>query len=143
MSRTNRFGMSRIQEQEMFRRKTLTFTPTNNKITIVACDEDKHNEYDSKQIVLTISHQRAIKLANEILSFYDRKHQEDTFKLDWNDIEKALIERYGISNWIIDFARKLSITSPKEVQSFIEGYEWLKSNEKWLYEQIKTKDVKT
>jgi hypothetical protein len=139
MPRHNRFGISRIQITESFRRKILIFTPNEKKMTIAAYNEDPHNDYDSQTIIFEISQQRAIKLAEEILSYYDRKHQEDIFKPDWNDIEKALIERYGICNWMTDFARKLDRTSPEQIKDFIRGYQWLKDNEKWLYERIENK----
>lgn len=90
------------------------------------------------QLRVETSAKRLIQLANDILKYFDKKAKWKAWKPTFEDLERRLNEekpKCGIEIWFIDWVRFVKTIKDKDgIKQARQIYEWLKSNESWLYE---------
>lgn len=91
-------------------------------------------------IRLNTSAKRLIQLANDILTFFNRKAKIKEWKPTLDELKAKVGERYGkghgMETWFIDWVRYCRLfpeLKKDELKQIIQIYEWLKGNEDWLY----------
>lgn len=89
-------------------------------------------------IRLNTTTKRIVQLANDILSFFEQEKKVKEWKPSNEEFVWALERMYGKGNhmhfFVIDWIRKQVTLGNKEgIKQGQEIYEWLKSNEDWLY----------
>lgn len=86
---------------------------------------------------IDISSKRLIQLANDILTHCDQKAKIKEWKPSNEEFESALERKYGncaMDHFIINWIRKVvSLNDEDKIKQARQVYEWLKSNEDWLY----------
>lgn len=89
-----------------------------------------------ESIYISTSHQRLEKLANEILSELHKTTKIQEWKPTFQELEAELLKKpHGFDLWLVDVIRAAVSSQNKNIiLQFIKAYEWLKSNEQWLYE---------
>lgn len=104
------------------------------KCRLVASFLDPFNDYKNEHINFEITNKRLIQLANDILSAFNKEAELEKFEPTMYDFEKKLGERYGekygVETYVIDLVRM-----PNQIEATKKIYEWLKSNEQWIYER--------
>lgn len=89
---------------------------------------DSDNESNEEDINFEIANFRLIQLANDVLNAFNRKAEFEKFEPTIQDFEQKLGTQFDVECYVIDLIR---IPSQKKTAQKI--YEWLKSNEDWLY----------
>jgi len=82
-------------------------------------------------ISITVEARRLQQLANEILNYLRRKVQWEEWTPTMEELAQRLEEirpQWGVEMWFIDWVR-----FPGHKAEARKIYEWLKSNENWLY----------
>ena len=87
--------------------------------------------YRPEMINFEVKNSRVIQLGKDILNYFNRKAKLEAFEATVDELEKKLEERYGVEHYVINLIRLRSHFDQKEAARRI--YEWLKSNEEWLY----------
>jgi hypothetical protein len=109
----------------------------NNKYALVS-EEIPFTERHEEIIRIEIESKRLVKLAKDILDHFDKKTKFEEWTPTIGDFEAKLKDVWGqegFSTWLVDWIRAAkSMGRENEVRQAIRFYEWLKSNEKWLYD---------
>jgi len=90
-----------------------------------------------EQLRVETSSKRLIQLANEILNYFNKKVKWEEWKPTMHELERRIREirpKWGIENWFLDWVRTaITLNEKDDVKQARRIYEWLKSNEEWLY----------
>lgn len=89
-------------------------------------------------IRLDTSTKRLIQLANDILSYFEQEAKIREWKPSNEEFVWALERRFGKGNgmdfFVIDWVRQVvALKDEDNIKQAQHMYEWLKSNEDWLY----------
>jgi len=92
-----------------------------------------------ERIAMATSANRLTQLANDILTFLNQKAKIKDWKPTNEEYECALERKYGkggMNFFVIDWVRKVvALKDDDGIKQARLMYEWLKSNEEWLYKQ--------
>lgn len=104
----------------------------------LTCEEKKFGEYYGETIRVEITAKRLKQLADDILNYLDKKAKWDEWKPTMNDLEVRLRQDrpdFGLEQWFIDWLRHaVTMKNKSDIKQARRIYEWVKSNEAWLYE---------
>lgn len=112
------------------------------KYALIATRKPFGQEY-SESIYITVQAKRLEQLANDILTYLKKEAHLKQWKPTMQELEVKLEQLYpqsGVEMWFIDWVR-MAVTMKRkdDVLQAKRIYEWLKSNEAWLYsKQAKT-----
>lgn len=104
----------------------------------IISEEKEFGEHWGESIRIEITAKRLEQLANDILNYLDRKVKWGEWKPSMSDLEVRLRQtspKYGIETWFIDWIRHaVTMKDKDDIKQARLIYEWLRGNEKWLYE---------
>lgn len=103
-----------------------------NRFVLMMTKQQLTEKY-GETIRLETSAKRLQQLANEILNYLKRKVQWKKWKPTMEEFAQRLEEirpQWGVETWFTDWVR-----FPGHKAEARRIYEWLKSNEKWLYSE--------
>ena len=142
MPRRNRVGISDVCQKDFpyFNRLTLV-AGQDGKFYLIAFKQHQIDNLDREQIRFKLTETRLLKLAKEICEYFNRQIKLKEWTPSFDDWQVKMEERYSKGHalymWFIDHVRdvvNMKQAHKEEYGEVVRIYEWLKGNEKWLYE---------